>query len=114
MQFLLANIGFFEHVEMKLHNTKHPIKVTQPEIKIPCSRCDEKCQTSEELSDHIEDYLQEIRDLDVTELNNGHKKFECNICQYQTSKYDEVRKHLISHTKVSLTFKEMGRESIIS
>ena len=94
----------------KHQNTKHPIKITQSESEeqfdFVCSLCDEKCQTSKELADHIEDHLQEIRDLDVTKLKNGQKTFVCNVCQYQTSNDDEVRKHLVSHTKVSLTAKE--------
>ena len=74
-------------------------------MEIPCSLCDEKCQTSGELADHIEDHLQEIRNLDAIELKYSHETFQCNVCQYQTSNDDEVRKHLISHAKVCLTFK---------
>ena len=105
--------GYKCDLEMTLRkhlNTKHPVEETQSEMEIPCtytcSLCDEKCQTSEKLADHIEDHLEEIRNLDVTDLKKGHTIFECNVCQYQTSNDDEVRKHLISHTKVSLTFKE--------
>ena len=82
-------------------NTKH----TESEklCKFKCSLCEDKFQTSAELADHIEDHLQEIRELDISKLRNGQKVFKCNVCQYQSSNDEEVRKHLISHTKVSLT-----------
>ena len=49
------------------------------------------------MREHVEEHLEEIRNIDVEELKRGHEVFECVHCKFRSIDNDKVRKHLESH-----------------
>ena len=62
-----------------------------------CSLCDEKFNMIKEYEEHIQEHKDEIEDLDVTAITNGHELFECNLCSFESGHEDSVKEHLLDH-----------------
>ena len=94
-------------VTLKKHNnTMHPVPVTQ-EYKdkgnnFKCDLCDDKFETRIDFNNHIEEHLKEIREMEPTELLNGHKTFKCNRCDFKSRNKNKIKTHLLEHVNQSL------------
>ena len=64
----------------KHNNPKHVM-----ENKSECSMCEEKFDTYNEYTDHVNDHLKEIEDLDMEDLKSGHEVFECSFCKFESN-----------------------------
>ena len=85
-------------------NTKHPDSRAETKHaknsgykSLECSLCQDEFPTSEELNNHIEEHLEEIRNIDVEDLKSGHEEFECCQCNFKSNDNDQVKYHLSSH-----------------
>ena len=58
--------------------------------------CQDKFPTSSELTNHIEEHLKEIEDIDVEYLKSGDEEFECSHCNFKSND-DEHLKDLKIH-----------------
>ena len=41
--------------------------------------------------------LEEIENIDIASLTNGHDLFECNLCSFESGLGDSIREHMIDH-----------------
>ena len=41
--------------------------------------------------------MEEIEELDISTLANGHEVFECNLYSFKCGHEDSIKKHLIDH-----------------
>ena len=64
-------------------HTKHSVSVTQirkdKENELKCVLFPDKFDTQDDLNCHLTEHLDEIRDIEVTSLLNGHETFKCNL-----------------------------------
>ena len=100
-----------KEITLKKHrNTKHinhhdisniyPEKVIQHNIDnhiSECSICDDKFLTEEEYTNHIQEHLQEIKEIDVEYLKSGHEIFDCNTCHFKSNIPEAIKSHLTAH-----------------
>ena len=87
---------------MKHTNSKHVIKqdITK-QVSVPkCSLCDDNFNTLKEYEEHIQEHKDEIEDLDVTSITNGHELFECNLCSFESGHEDSIKEHLLDHVSL--------------
>ena len=87
-----------EHIESERKDD--PDKVIQQDIEpeiSECSICDDKFITHAEYTKHIKDHIEEIKDIDIEYLKNGHEIFECSSCHFQSNKPEAVKRHLTEH-----------------
>ena len=73
---------------------------TQNDIKTDiseCSICEDKFLTEEEYTHHIQEHLEEIKDIDIEFLKNGHEIFDCSSCHFQSNKPEAIKRHLKQH-----------------
>ena len=83
-----------KEITMNKHkNTKHVQKLSGKE----CSLCEDSFTTEMELKKHIDEHIDEIENLDIVSLTNGHDLFECNLCSFESGLGDSIRKHIIDH-----------------
>ena len=108
------------NVTLQKHaNTKHVGMVTgskDDSIKYKCALCEDRLDTSKEYEQHISEHLEEIEEMDIESLLNGHDLFECNLCSFESGHEDSVREHLIEHVnhpKYSETTDESGYEGSV-
>ena len=64
-----------------------------------CSLCDYKFNTAQDFINHIKGYMDEIEELDLDLLKNGHGINKCNICKYESSDDKEIKMHLINQVQ---------------
>ena len=62
-----------------------------------CSICEDKFQTEEEYTKHIQDHLEEIKDIDIEYLKSGHEIFKCISCHFESNKPESIKIHLTMH-----------------
>lgn len=87
-------------------NTKHALNESDKEFavsynKSECSLCDDNFQSAAEFRSHIKDHMEEIENMDIASLTNGHDLFECNLCSFESGCGDSVKEHLINHVNQS-------------
>ena len=78
--------------------------------------CEDRLDTSEEYEQHIAEHLEEIEEIDIESLTNGHDLFDCNLCSFESGHEDSVREHFIEHVnhpKYSETTDESGYEGSV-
>ena len=81
-------------ITMNKHkNTKHTPDVSQNE----CSLCEDIFGSEIEYKKHIEEHIEEIENIDIASLTNGHDLFECNLCSFESGLGDSIREHMIDH-----------------
>ena len=62
----------------------------------------------------LNEHLDEIEEIYVESLKNGHEEFECSLCKFKSNDEEAVKNHLIRHvpkppeksTKAAKTRKE--------
>ena len=90
----------------KHKNTKHVI-VKQSE----CSMCEEKFDNYNEYTDHINDHLKEIEEINIEDLKSGHEVFECSLCKFESNDTDLIKNHLATHVlQTKKSSKKITRE----
>ena len=73
-------------------NTKHVM-----ENKSECSTCEEKFDTYNEYTDHVNEHLKEIEELDIEDLKSGHEVFACSLCKFESNDTEIIKNHLATH-----------------
>ena len=63
--------------------------------------CKDKFVSNNELNEHIEEHIKEIKNIDVDDLKGGHKEFECIQCGFKAKDDDGVKSHLVDHAMKS-------------
>ena len=48
---------------------------------------------------YTNEHLAEIKSLDIEYLKNGHEIFACNLCNFESSDTNLIKKHLAQHTQ---------------
>ena len=56
--------------------------------------CDDKFITEEEYTKHVKEHLEEIKDIDIEFLKNGHEILDCSTCKFQSNKPEAIKTHL--------------------
>ena len=84
-----------------------------------CPLCSDGFSTIAELNDHKAEHLEEIENMDVASLTNGHDVFECNLCSFESGHEDSVKEHMIEHVnsppkKTEETVKQSNNDNISS
>ena len=64
---------------------------------LECSTCEDKFTTMEKLQTHKDEHLNEIKNLDIEYLKNGHESFVCNKCQWISNDVENIKDHLSKH-----------------
>ena len=62
-----------------------------------CSLCEDIFGSEIEYKKHIEEHIEEIENIDIASLTNGHDLFECNLCSFESGLGDSIREHMINH-----------------
>ena len=100
-----------KEITLKKHtNTKHikhygtcniePEEVSQHNSennRTECSICEEKFLTEEEYTNHIQEHLKEIKEIDIEYLKSGHEIFDCNTCHFKSNIPETIKSHLTAH-----------------
>ena len=103
-------------------NTKHAQHVVESNTELchtaefECSLCKDRVDTNEDLEQHIAEHIEEIENMDIKRLTNGHDLFECNLCSFESGHEDSVKEHLIEHVhppKISETTDQSGYEGSV-
>ena len=63
------------------------------------SHCEEKFDSTEEMKDHIEEHLEEIKEIDKEYLKNGCELFACNKCTFNSNDTEKIKMHLSNHIR---------------
>ena len=89
------------HVTLQKHcNTKHAWMATVTKrvaIDQECGLCEDKFSTSEDFNQHIAEHIEEIKNISIENLTNGHDLFECNMSSFEFGHEDSVKEHIIEH-----------------
>ena len=108
------------NVTLQKHwNTKHACMATVTKgdtIDQVCGLCEDKFSTTEDFNEHIAEHIEEIENISIESLTNGHDLFECNMCSFESGHEDSVKEHLIEHVnppKTHETTNESGYEGSI-
>ena len=92
-----------KELTLKKHmNTKHGDTEMQDKIEttvcdLECSHCEDTFISTKELRDHIEEHLEEVQNIDIEYLKNGHESFVCNKCIFNSNDVDKIKVHLSNH-----------------
>ena len=86
-------------------NTKHAQKGLEDATKhtacnsleFECTLCKDRFNTRNDLDRHKAEHIEEIENIDIESLTNGHDMFECNLCSFESGHEDTVKEHLIQH-----------------
>ena len=79
-------------------NTKHQgMNSEVNKFNSKCGICEDAFETKNELQTHIQYHIDEIEELDITILTNGHDLFEYILCSFESGLGDSIREHLIDH-----------------
>ena len=90
-------VTFEKHI-----NTKHADKYENIiECSEECPLCSDEFSTIKELNDHKAEHLNEIENMNIELLLNGHDLFECNLCSFESGHEDSVKEHMIEHVNFS-------------
>ena len=78
VKYKICENSFITEIALKKHNnTKHPVLVSQPakvtSCDLKCGLCDDKFDNQKEFNHHLEEQLQEIKELELKHLMNGHE-----------------------------------------
>ena len=84
------------HLESEHKDVLGKVIQQEPEIS-ECSICDDKFITEEEYTNHVKEHLEEIKDIDIEFLKNGHEIFDCSTCKFQSNKPEAIKTHLTNH-----------------
>jgi hypothetical protein len=77
-----------------------------------CSLCDDKFNSEEEYTDHINAHLEDIQGIDIEDLKNGHEAFACSMCEFNSNDPETVKRHLTEHAlKPKLNQKQIIQRS---
>ena len=91
---------------MKHTNTLHPVSNTQivkdRSKELKCVLCPDKFNTRNGLNCHLSEHLDEIREIEPSNLLNGHATFKCNLCEFQSTNNNSIKNHLVEHVNRSL------------
>ena len=49
------------------------------------------------MDQHKAEHIEEIENIYIESLTNGHHMFDCNICSFESGHKDSVKEHLIQH-----------------
>ena len=64
-------------------NTKHQGKIFEEMVcKSKCSRCEITFKTKNDSEIHLNKHIDEIEELDIAKITNGHELFECNLSSF--------------------------------
>ena len=95
-------------------NTKHQcIKTEIIDCTSKCSLCTDTFKTKNEFEMHIKEHIDEIEELDISTLTNGHEVFECNLCSFESGLGDSIREHLIDHVNHSRNDEKENKEQTL-
>ena len=61
-----------------------------------CALCDDMFSSNPDFQEHLE----EIKEINIYSLTNGHDIFECNLCSFESGHINSIREHLITHVMV--------------
>ena len=89
---------------MKHINTKHKekknksgeVEINESNIVSECSMCEDTFSTKTEYTKHVDKNLDEIQNIDIDYLKNGHEIFECNNCQFTSNDPEVIKIILVS------------------
>ena len=99
---------------MKHINTKHPdyiserVKDTSNELK--CVLCPDNFDTREDLNLHLSEHLDEIKQIELADLLNGHEVFKCTLCDFSSKNKNSIKNHLVEHVNQSLPADELDSD----
>ena len=60
-----------------------------------------------------EEHIEEIEELYISTLTNGHEMFECNMCSFESGHEDSVKEHLIDHLNHTKEPKNHEKKSLL-
>ena len=94
-------------------NTKHQGKYSEEIVcKSKCSLCEGTLKTKNNFEMHIKEHIDEIEELDIAKITNGHDLFECNLCTFKSGYGDSIREHLIDHVNYSRNDEKENEEPL--
>ena len=101
-------------------NTKHAQQGTEDITKhIVCNSLEFECtlykdrfNTRNDLDRHKSEHIEQIENIDIESLTNGHDIFECNLFSFESGHEDSVKEHLIQH--VNCPKDETGYEGSVN
>ena len=87
-------------------NAKHNEVKTHQEIKkdvgyLKCSLCEEKFSEINDLEEHMNQHLVDIKEMDIDHIKSGNDLYECTLCAFESGHIDSIREHLIEHVLAS-------------
>ena len=59
--------------------------------------CEEKFDKDDEYTDHVNEHLKEIEEIDIEDLKSGHEVFECSLCKFESNDTGIIKNHLANH-----------------
>ena len=80
---------------MKHMHTKHQdyvsARVTDESNALKCVLCPDNFNTRDDLNQHISAHLDEIREINVVDLLNGHEVFNCDKCEFSSKVKNSIK-----------------------
>ena len=89
-----------KHVNKKHAQDKAEHAQTKTVADLECALCDDKFSSNPDFQEHIKEHLEEIKEINIYSLTNGHDIFECNLCSFESGHINSIREHLITHVMV--------------
>ena len=89
----------------KQNEVKTPQKTKKHIGDLKCSLCEEKFSEINDLEEHMNQHLVDIKEMDIDHIKSGHDLYECTLCAFESGHNDSIREHLIEHVLASKSTK---------
>ena len=91
------NVTLNKHMNTKHGDSESHQKRTKSVNDLNCVMCEEKFRYKNDLEEHINGHLEEIKEVDIDSLKIGHDLYECTMCSFESGHNDTIKEHLIKH-----------------
>ena len=61
----------------------------------------QRLPTSEDFNKNVAEHLDQIENMNIASLTNGHDIFEFNMCSFESGRGDSVKEHMIDHMNLT-------------
>ena len=86
-----------KHMNTKHGDSESHQERTKSVNDLNCVMCEEKFRYKNDLEEHINGHLEEIKEVDIDSLKIGHDLYECTMCSFESGHNDTIKEHLIKH-----------------